>query len=398
MSSSGPQAERLSQYTREADLGYPEGRSELRGPEFAGREHSLETQLARMRTTVEHLQQIIHRQEIVINDYQVKYPSASLNTNAAAEDDTAVVTAAGLPPWVSDPLLMPPLLIAYDERIGELQNANTILSEQTTKLKLSNDEIKQENSGLRADLKSYVERMLAYTEGKGADSNVGATSMLGIGGLGSSEQLNELAEMNDVLNKTNTIMGEQITMLEGHLNTTRTELTDAQEQLENAVKHSQEQASALTQLSVVNRSLKTERDQTIQRLQTATADLASMQQARDELQQVVRKNSQGTKAKDVQINGLKRALEELSKAAEDDQNALETRVGELSDHARELKATLVQRESVLDATVNELRDLQQEHRTTRADAEGMLKVMEGMEKSLSEFKAREEQVGTLSLN
>ena len=42
----------------------------------------------------------------------------------------------------------------------------------------------------------------------------------------------------------------------------------------------------------------------MQRLQTATADLASMQQARDELQQVIRKNSQGTKAKDVQLNGL----------------------------------------------------------------------------------------------
>ena len=212
------------------------------------------------------------------------------------------------------------------------------------------------------------------------------------GALGSSEQMNELVEMNDVLNKTNSIMSEQITMLEGHLNTSRTSLTDCQEQLANESKQSQEQAAALTQLSVLNRSLEMERDETVRRLQTATADLAAMQQARDELQQVIRKNSQGTRVKDVQINELKAALAELSKAAGDDQDSLEGRLAAVSDHARDLKAALVQRESELDARTNELRDLQQEYRSTRTDAEGMLKVMAGMEKNLAEFKAREDQV------
>ena len=46
--------------------------------------------------------------------------------------------------------------------------------------------------------------------------------------------------------------------------------------------------------------------------------------------------------------------------------------------------------------MNDLRDLQQEHRTTRSDAEGMLKVMEGMEKNLAEYKSREEQVCSIT--
>jgi DNA repair exonuclease SbcCD ATPase subunit len=388
MSASGPQAERLSAYTREADLGYPEGRDALRGPAVAGREHALHTQLARMKTTVEHLQQVVQRQEIVINDYQIKYPSLSPNTSSSSSPEEEEKAVAGLPPWVSDPLLMSPLLVAYDERLGELQAANGILSEQVSKQKLTHDEITKENAGLRADLKNYVERMLAYTEGGGGGGIGGGA----LGSLGSSEQMNELVEMNDVLNKTNSIMSEQITMLESHLNGSRTALTEAQEQLAGETKQSQEQATALTQLSVLNRSLEMERDETVRRLQTATGDLAAMQQARDELQQVVRKNSQGTRAKDVQVNELKAALGELSKAAGDDQDALEGRLAAISDHARELKAALVQREMELDATTIEMRDLQQEHRSTRTDAEGMLKVMAGMEKNLAEFKAREDQV------
>ena len=272
MSASGPQAERLSAYTREADLGYPEGRDALRGPAVAGREHALHTQLARMKTTVEHLQQVVQRQEIVINDYQIKYPSLSPNTSSSSSPEEEEKAVAGLPPWVSDPLLMSPLLVAYDERLGELQAANGILSEQVSKQKLTHDEITKENAGLRADLKNYVERMLAYTEGGGGGGIGGGA----LGSLGSSEQMNELVEMNDVLNKTNSIMSEQITMLESHLNASRTALTEAQEQLAGETKQSQEQAAALTQLSVLNRSLEMERDETVRRLQTATGDLAAI--------------------------------------------------------------------------------------------------------------------------
>ena len=50
--------------------------------------------------------------------------------------------------------------------------------------------------------------------------------------------------MNDVLNKTNSIMSEQITMLEGHLNATRKDLTAAQEELGKEQKQGQEQAAA----------------------------------------------------------------------------------------------------------------------------------------------------------
>jgi DNA repair exonuclease SbcCD ATPase subunit len=242
MSGFGPQDERNSQYGKEADLGYPETRTNLRGPQIAGATAALQTQVKRLQTTVEHLQQLVSRQEIVINDYQTKYPTASL---APVDADA---TAVGLAPWVADPLTMSPLLIAYDERLNELQSSNNVLSEQVTKLKQSNDDILAENGSLRTDLKHYVERMLAYTEGSKSGLGSSTTSMA------HGEQMNELAEMNDVLNQTNTIMSEQISMLEGHLDTTKKELMETKTALDEEVKSSQETSAALTQLSVMNRS------------------------------------------------------------------------------------------------------------------------------------------------
>ena len=67
-------------------------------------------------------------------------------------------------------------------------------------------------------------------------------------------------------------MSEQISMLEGHLNTTKKELMETTTNLETELKQTQETSAALTQLSVMNRSLQMERDETFpaaQNLQTA---------------------------------------------------------------------------------------------------------------------------------
>jgi len=323
MSSFGPQDERNSHYGKEADLGYPDNRDDLRGPQVAGREQALKTQLSRLKTTVEHLQQLVQRQEIVINDYQIKFPSASVASVGNRDEERS--SSIGLAPWVSDPLAMSPLLIAYDERIAELQTSNTVMSEQVHKLKTSNDEFVEENTSLRSDLKHYVERMLAYTEGTGVGLGVGLGAVGGSSSMAQGEQMNELAEMNDVLNQTNTIMSEQITMLETGLNTTKRDLMETRDTLEVEQKKAQETSAALTQLSVMNRSLQMERDETIRRLQSSTSDLSKMQSSRDELAEVIRKHQSGGKLKDAQVEELRNALGEVARAASEDQESLETR-------------------------------------------------------------------------
>lgn len=379
MSASGPQEERLSKYGKEADLRYPDARDDLRGPAFASREEATRTQINRMQTTIEHLQQMVQRQEIVINDYQTKYPGA------VAAGDLPDTSLGQLPPWVSDPHIMSPLLLAYDERIRELHNAQQTSTQQVENMKKMNSELSSENTDLRADLKNYVEKLYQTTQ-----DGLGG-SVTSVGGLAQNEHLSELTEMNEVLNQTNGIMSDQIAMLEDHLNKSRKQLSACQAELSKETKRAQEQQVAVTQLSVMNRSLRLERDQTARRLQASIAENASLQQERDTLQSLVRETGQGTRAKDTKIQELEAAIVELNKVATADQDSLEARIHELIDRERELKAKLIASDSTLDASRDDLRAVQQELSSTRSDAEGMVKVMTALEKQLAEYASREEQ-------
>ena len=82
-----------------------------------------------------------------------------------------------------------------------------------------------------------------------------------------TEAYSDLTEMADVLNKTNLIMTEQIAMLETELGRSKSAEKTATERLSKISKTAEEQASSLTQLSQMNRSLKVERDDTARRLQ-----------------------------------------------------------------------------------------------------------------------------------
>ena len=52
---SGPQEERLSKWSKEADLGYPETREAISGPHVAGKERRHQDQINQLRAQVEHL-------------------------------------------------------------------------------------------------------------------------------------------------------------------------------------------------------------------------------------------------------------------------------------------------------------------------------------------------------
>ena len=123
---SGPQEERLSKWSKEADLGYPETREAISGPHVAGKERRHQDQINQLRAQVEHLKQLVQRQEVVINNYQVKYPTVTRPTDTTIDE----ALDAELPPWISDPHHLSPLITAYDERIRELDSENRQLKDQ----------------------------------------------------------------------------------------------------------------------------------------------------------------------------------------------------------------------------------------------------------------------------
>ena len=143
------------------------------------------------------------------------------------------------------------------------------------------DELVNENERVRKDLQHYIEKMLKHTEGQAigdTTSSVIQGSMPGV----DTEAYSDLTEMADVLNKTNSIMTEQIAMLETELGRTKSSEKTATERLAKISKTAEEQALSLTQLSQMNKSLKTERDDTARRLQDLTAELSTVHSSKEE--------------------------------------------------------------------------------------------------------------------
>ena len=169
-------------------------------------------------------------------------------------------------------------------------------------------------------------------------------------------------------------------MLETELGRTKSSEKTAKEGLSRVSKTAEEQASSLTQLSQLNKSLQGERDDTARRLQNLTAELSSQQSAKEEIQIALKANDKALKRKEKECKDLKDALNELSRAATLEQEQLEDRMNHVILTGNDLRSTLRNTESQLDDAKESLRALQVEYETARADAEGMLKVMNGMEK------------------
>lgn len=381
----------MSKWSKSADLGYPDDREAIRGPQLAGKEKRHQDQVRQYRAQVEHLKQLVQRQEVVINNYQIKYPGVSPPTDSALDE----ALDADLPPWVSDPQHLSPLLSSYDERIRELETENQKLKDQALSFKGRADELVQENERVRKDLQHYIEKMLKH-----AETNDGATGTVGVApsgeGVADMESYSDLTEMADVLNKTNSIMTEQVAMLETELGKTKALEQTASERLAKVSKTAQEQAISLTQLSQMNKTLENERNDTARRLQDIAAELSQAQVAKEELQVMNKRNEDNLRKKEKEINDLKNALQDLGRAANGEQEGLENRINNVIGEATALRQQLRNTEAQLDEAKESLRSVQAEYETVRGDAEGMLKVMNTMETQLNEYATREEKVTTLA--
>ena len=106
---SGPQEERNQKWSKETDLGFPVEREAIAGTHVAGKERQHQDQLKQLNEKVEYYQDIIQRQEAELKNYQVKYGPVAPPANVDEALD------AKLPPWISDPHYLSPLLTAVSK-------------------------------------------------------------------------------------------------------------------------------------------------------------------------------------------------------------------------------------------------------------------------------------------
>ena len=85
----------------------------------------------------------------------------------------------------------------------------------------------------------------------------------------------------------------------------------------------------------------------------------------------------------------------LSSRYDSDSVAMVQTVKSLEDRMKEMQYNLHNKQGEVENSVEMLRKLRSEYNTTRQDAEGMLQVMNGMERQLQEYASREAVVNAL---
>ena len=321
---------------------------------------------------------MVEESRALLSDFQRWMPPAAGAALTAQEIDE-------LPPWIAE------FVRAVTGRTRELEAKNKLQLEQIADLDAKMHALVAENEQLHKSLGDGFEGFVAHGAGLGA-SGLG-DALGGGGGDGDAYAERERAEL---LLRENATMVEQLTTMNAELERTTGEATEAvtrASQLEHALRQAQAHGA---QLEAATDELQRARAAAEQRFVEHSHSLSATQAQLEELREGLGETRADNERLRREAAEREKAVRELEDKAEADVEKLWARVQALSERARELQGWLASKTQEAESAHESARKLSRDLDTTRADNEGMLQVMSGMEKQLNDFAAREEQVAQVS--
>jgi myosin protein heavy chain len=206
------------------------------------------------------------------------------------------------------------------------------------------------------------------------------------------EFIAEMEKRVEILMAENAVMMEQKVVLTEEFDKCRADIATYQEELTilsqqyNVIK--QENADNKTMLAQAER----DRAKATEEVAKASEALAKAEVEVDELKQQLFVLTEKNHRTDDELGETRRALKDLSDRAESEGFACVRRTKAAEDRVRELQGVLLIKTQELDVAQDTLSKLRREYQSTRQDAEGLLQVMAGLERQLTEYAAREAEV------
>lgn len=284
-------------------------------------------------------------------------------------------SATDSPPWLSDGS-MNPLLVAYDNRLAELTDANVILATTLRETKSSAEEITRENARLRSELTSALEQLSA------ANARVSALSARPALQPASSVEI-------DILRSEATGLREELVQLRRASAELRQSLDDRDTAAAASTSQQRALSTTLAQTQAALRQVDGQRraaEGEVARLASALGETTAV---KDGLATQLAASHRVTAEQSERLKEYKLALEEVTSQSRSENDALLARAKQATDRARELKGQAETLASQLDATRAELARERQEHALTKSDGEQMLIVISGLEKQVLTIDERE---------
>ncbi|KAK1945139.1 hypothetical protein P3T76_003672 [Phytophthora citrophthora] len=298
-----------------------------------------------------------------------------------------------LAPWLTSSEYTSPLLQAYDLKIQELESSLLDNKKSIDQVVARAEALAKENTTLRQELEVTGERMVLRMQNEPREMNGMVEDLMNVQENG--EYLQEFNERIDVLMAENNMLMEQVSLQDDEIGAMKKELTDRDQQLQVMGQNFNEATLALQELRDACTQVREEKMHCERQLQRYAASIAQLESAKESLVEqtdVVRKERCDLENQLVEYEEM---LEKMKKSTERKDEAFSSRYQNVCVRLRELTNALEQKDKVVDELQERNNGLQAELDAIRQDCEGMLNVLNSMEKQLTQYCAREDAVAEL---
>ncbi|RLN85313.1 hypothetical protein BBJ28_00016455 [Nothophytophthora sp. Chile5] len=285
-------------------------------------------------------------------------------------NETEGSTAERLAPWLTSSEYTNPLLLAYDLKIQELVRPGVFLTQ--------------------GKARKHREKMVLRMQQEPRDVHGMNDDLLNLQENG--EYLQEINERIDVLMAENNMLMEQVSLQDDEMGAMKKELTDRDQQLQVMGHNFNDATLALQELRDACKQVGEEKTHCERQLQRYAASIAQLESAKESILGQVEAARTDRSELENQLAEYETLLEKLKKSSERKDESFSERYQSVCVRLRELTNAVEQKEKAVDELQHRNDALQSELEAVRQDCEGMLNVLNSMEKQLTQYCAREDAV------
>jgi len=279
-----------------------------------------------------------------------------------------------------------PLFSAYDVRISELVSITESQRSELDSFLASSEQLVAENELLRENQLKDIKKL--FSEGGGGNNpasenniNVGNNSNSNIGGHHFLDTTNgDVEERLSILMEENSLLSEQNAILSKELESCQEEIFGREQNIITLTDSMTDAAMSMKSMEENVNSLSKEKMEAEDQIMMKNAELGQFQTMNGRIKNSLKENVAERNELMVKIHDFKAELN----SRENECDELSAKVSVSLTRINEVSGKLAAKTMTADSMGEKLRRTTAELTTTRTDAEGMMAVMNGMEKQVSE--------------
>ena len=292
-----------------------------------------------------------------------------------------------VPPWAANAVFLSPLLLAYDNRIHELEASLDRARQNSEELMEAIKRLTAENTALREEMERKWREMLDK-EKKGLDGGYMNLSF-------HAEEKNELHERLDLLSTENTLLLEQLEALKKRNEYLEALAKDRDDTAEKYVYQFKQLNSEFKNLQIIEEDIRTQKEIAEDKLKRTGERLGAVEREREQLITDINKLQNELRIVQQQAQYFRKSYEEMENKKTEEIEMLVQDAHNISVREKESTGRSLVQERELVEVKEQAFHYKQEFESLRSECDTMLKIMEDYEQKIANFQQKEESVQNL---